>query len=511
MLVGVLGVAAGLAIPASASAGVPGPTNFTVNDDNTGKGPEGANCSAAQFQSIQAAVTAAAPGDTILVCSGTYNETVTINKDELTLRGAQAGNDARSRSGEESTITDGGVSINAMDVEFDGFTVEDASDPSVGLGINTNGASGARILNNIVRSNTIGLTLGNTGGNDQAIVRKNLFADNNDGLGVAPGAGNGISSDTGASNVLIEENRFTGHDNASILFAGGDQATQRGIDILDNQFVNDSAIAFFGGSAITVNGNRISGSGTVDLDGDPGTPETDEASSVFFASVLGASVKRNRITGEPNSAVRIGSFGGPESEDISVVGNTLVNNGFGVRVTEGAYDGPMRIEFNRIYRNGRADADNNGMGDGAGVANEDTTGDASDPEIDAENNWWGCNEGANKDGCDTTTGVVDAVPHLVLRLRVSKTKLRSGKTATVKADLRRNSEGENFGTRSLFPDGTKIRFKGKRGKVTPRSARTFQAQAVSSFRAKGKGRGKVTASLDAEKVTQQIKVKSKRR
>ncbi|MDQ3758341.1 MAG: right-handed parallel beta-helix repeat-containing protein [Actinomycetota bacterium] len=499
LLVGALGVAAGLALPTSASAGI---TNVTVNDDDTGTGPEGANCATAQFQSIQAAVTVAAPGDTILVCSGTYNETVTINKDELTLRGAQAGNDARSRSGEESTITGGGVSINAMDVEFDGFTVEDANDPSVGSGINTNGASGVRILNNIIRSNTFGLSLSNPGG-DQAIVRKNLFADNND-----PGSasGNGIYSDTGASNVLIEENRFTGHDNGSILFVGGDQSTQRGIDILDNRIVNDSAILLFAVSGATVNGNRISGSNLVDDDGDPGTPEQDAASSVFFASVQGASVKRNRITGEPNSAVRIGSFGTGPSEDISIVGNTLVNNGFGVRATDDGADGPIRIEFNRIFRND------------TGVANEDATQDASDPRFDAENNWWGCNEGANEDGCDTTTGNnIDDEPHLVLTLRVGETTLRSGETTKVRADLRRNSEGENFGKRSLFPDGTKIRFGAefpdgdRQSTVTPRSDRTFQALASTTFRARGKDNGGVFARLDAETVKQNIRIKRKRR
>jgi hypothetical protein len=48
-------------------------------------------CPNAQYQSIQAAVTAAKPGDTVNVCSGTYHEQVTINK-KLTVQGFETTN-----------------------------------------------------------------------------------------------------------------------------------------------------------------------------------------------------------------------------------------------------------------------------------------------------------------------------------------------------------------------------------------------------------------------------------
>jgi hypothetical protein len=40
-------------------------------------------------------------------------------------------------------------------------------------------------------------------------------------------------------------------------------------------------------------------------------------------------------------------------------------------------------------------------------------------------NWWGCNEGPNEEGCDTIagTGMVDANPWLVLRLAADPTLL----------------------------------------------------------------------------------------
>lgn len=61
---------------------------------------------------ISAAVTAAAPFDTIRVAAGVYNEVVIVNK-PVQLLGAQAGVDARTRSGiasTESVVTSSNVS-----------------------------------------------------------------------------------------------------------------------------------------------------------------------------------------------------------------------------------------------------------------------------------------------------------------------------------------------------------------------------------------------------------------
>lgn len=62
-------------------------TNLWVNIEETLPVPPGNGCEHAGFKSIQAAVTAASPGDTIRVCRGTYEEQVTIptGKNNLTL------------------------------------------------------------------------------------------------------------------------------------------------------------------------------------------------------------------------------------------------------------------------------------------------------------------------------------------------------------------------------------------------------------------------------------------
>ena len=70
VLVGLAGV--GRVAPASAST-------LTVDRDHV-------QCPGAQFSSIEAAVQAAAPGDTVVVCPDTYDESVTIDK-PLTIQG----------------------------------------------------------------------------------------------------------------------------------------------------------------------------------------------------------------------------------------------------------------------------------------------------------------------------------------------------------------------------------------------------------------------------------------
>src|SRR5947207_1453709 len=123
------------------------------------------------YTTIQAAVNAASAGDTIKVADATYNEAVDINK-SLTLQGAQAGVDARTRSGSESTITNscGPVRIEADNVTLDGFTVQGSTDPDpctlAGIWMNPSFSStqgGAQILNNIVQNNISGIELDNIG------------------------------------------------------------------------------------------------------------------------------------------------------------------------------------------------------------------------------------------------------------------------------------------------------------------------------------------------------------
>src|SRR5215217_6730633 len=102
------------------------------------------------YATIQAAVDAALPGAVVTVDAGVYPEMVVVNK-KLTLRGAQAGEDARSNiragGGADETVvtgallpsglTSGGFQILASGVTVDGFTVhgQTSTDDFTGAGI----------------------------------------------------------------------------------------------------------------------------------------------------------------------------------------------------------------------------------------------------------------------------------------------------------------------------------------------------------------------------------------
>lgn len=74
-----LGLASAVAVAAMAlGPGQAFAATLEVDDDKV-------QCKKAPFTSIQAAVTAASPGDSIKVCPGTYTEQVTVNKDGLKL------------------------------------------------------------------------------------------------------------------------------------------------------------------------------------------------------------------------------------------------------------------------------------------------------------------------------------------------------------------------------------------------------------------------------------------
>src|SRR3954468_1360786 len=117
---------------------------------------------ATNYATIQAAINVAASGAVINVDPGTYIEQITISK-PLTLRGSQAGIDARSTTRKNEAILTGikvtsgvtnALKISASNVTIDGFTIQgqttQATDTSAGV-IIAPGVSGTRFVNNIVQ------------------------------------------------------------------------------------------------------------------------------------------------------------------------------------------------------------------------------------------------------------------------------------------------------------------------------------------------------------------------
>jgi parallel beta-helix repeat protein len=142
--------------------------------DPSGVGPGGLSA----YTTIQAAVNAAASGQTIVVDAATYTENVTIATSGLTLVGAQAGiNPVPGRTGGKSVL-DGYITITGAGVTVDGFTVNSTGQWAIEVG-GTSAPSvpaiNCIIVDNIVNNTgTYGIQIGAEGG--PCTTRVNLFA-----------------------------------------------------------------------------------------------------------------------------------------------------------------------------------------------------------------------------------------------------------------------------------------------------------------------------------------------
>jgi hypothetical protein len=338
------------------------------------------------YSTIQAAVDAALSGAVITVDAGSYKESVVIGK-SLTIKGAQAGVDARSNTrlsgatSAESVITGAGsgtsvtpaFKIIANDVTIDGFTVQGETSASAtgGIVLGPN-IAGAHILNNIVQNNVAGMVLSNNSSTDPAVIQYNVFRNNNN---AGDNGGRGIYTDESyfgsqLTNVTIDSNSFqknqgstgtTGFE-AAIAIEPSVAGITSNIRITNNTFDNNGkAVLFFHTSNITFNGNIVTNtqdqwSGIVRFEGDDNN----------------VTIKNNLIYNNTGPGIAIDSKGVPGT-----------NSGF-------------VINNNNIYGNNYVWPDSIGV-----IVNASTYVGT----LDARNNYWGSSSGPSGQGPGTGDGV----------------------------------------------------------------------------------------------------------
>lgn len=361
---------------------------FIVDDDFAGDNP-----AARMYDTIQEAVDAAATpigtraGDIIVVRPGIYDENVVVDK-RLTLMGSFApslpfiGSNPNPYDPAvnpnvaaiiDPTTAGAAITVTASGAIVQGFTLANFEGTADSQGVVVTETTGVRIMRNVILDQTIGVSLDtsdastNTGALKQTWVYGNTFRDNNT-AGAA--AGNGIYADAGIRNVLISANKFTGHENASIIIISDATTTvNTNVTISANQIgdqfagLNDSAIILANLRNSTVSSNilrNIYNNGT----------------GIFFAggssnvTVVGNNLQNGAFTGINVRYLPGDYFVAAPNTRLFIQGNIVSNFGDGgIRLRDGSFENIVR--YNVVYGNGfGATAADVGDGFGSGITLE---------------------------------------------------------------------------------------------------------------------------------------------
>jgi hypothetical protein len=357
------------------------------------------------YPTIQKAIDAASDGDTVKVAAGLYEENVVIDVTDksLTLEGAQAGVDARTRSGADETIIEpdkdeAGISIITTDnrvVVIDGLTVQ-------------NGAHG------IINSEFVEAGLGVK----SDITVKNVRVLNPGEFGI---------SLTYTINTTV---KYCYVENADIAINAGavmnhppTVATFRNNEVVNSRF---GITGYLEHSLIEGNLIRDFSNGGVGIS----------------CQCLNTEIKNNTVTGYVKGTALTfeqSHHDRPISENVTVKGNTFTGNQRGIYVWSDQTElKGITVNFNNI-------ADNSWRG----VRND------GGETLDATRNWWGNASGPyhwdiNPDGeGDSVSDSVDFEPWLGAPLVTVKTETVTGTNDTVDAKDEADTEVVVNGTATV--------------------------------------------------------------
>ena len=305
------------------------------------------------YKTIAAGVNAASAGDTVEVQSGTYTESVTVDK-ALTIRATAP--DATVIPG--PSYNDPGFKLQANNITIEGFTIGDRSAMSPTIGIDVAGTSGARIVDDNLIHNQRGVSLG---GASNVLVSDTRFSDNN---GSGPNDNAALWGDA-VTGITVEGSTFTGHTNTAINLAGSSDVTITASTFTDN-----------GNVAVIQDDNNVTVSGN--------TGTLMRASGVYLNHSNNVTVSGNDLAAKGGGNGISFAAGSAGSTAVQVTGNTLRGFVRGLNVASGALNGTGALVA----------TDNAFLTATTGVRNQDTV------LVDAHHNWWGAASGP----ADATAG-----------------------------------------------------------------------------------------------------------
>jgi parallel beta-helix repeat protein len=308
-------------------------------------------CGAGSYSTIGAAVSAAAAGDTVLVCPGTYRELVTVPAGKpLTIEGA--GHPVVDAAGLSDTATGqySGVLIQAQGTTVEGLTVENA----LGEGILAQGSNAAPVTHVTIRDNKV---KGNDQGNPSGgVISTSPYAECNAAGGVPGDCGEGIHLWTVADSVV----------------SGNDVSGNGGGILLTDEFGPTHGNLIAGN---TVTGNAFDCGVTLaghNPGAAPGGVPAPAAAGVYGNTVAHNVSAGNGVRGEGGGVLLATPLPGGAVYDNKVIGNYLTGNALsGVTVHSHA----PGEDLNGNVVSGNVIATNNVNGDREGAPfDTETTG-----------------------------------------------------------------------------------------------------------------------------------------
>lgn len=486
------------------------------------------------FDTIQAGIDAVSSGGIVHVLAGEYVENVAVDKPveiagvgqaDVSVYPALSNPDCR--FGGSGSICSGGTpmasnvfQVEANDVIIHGLTV-DGDNPALTSGVVRGGAD-LDARNGIIHNHSIGSfdnteiysttvrniylrgiyisstlsvgfyihdnTVHNVQGESQSIaimnwgssgiIDGNLVYDSNDGI-----TANHSTGTLYLNNEVYNSGSGIHSDNNGSMGGAGDWLT-------DN-YVHDCAVngygiwAFYPYEDITLSSNIVENC-TVGL-----TFSGSAGGTAYFTENI---VDGMNLPGSVGVYHTTNMFGYGSSDSTAVfTRNTIINNDYSFYLESDLnYVLNSEIHFNRIVWNLY----------GAEIGGEGTFA------VNAENNWWGCNEGPGQETCEPVNVVVDADPWLVLSATALPESIRPSETSTFNANLIWNSDGIDTSSINYLPDGLAVTFTGDPlGVLSPLSALTEDASASSVFTAgQDAGIATLSATVDLYTVTDTVTI-----
>lgn len=280
---------------------------------------------------------------------------------------------------------------------------------------------------------------------------------------------------------------------AILAYSSGDITVTNNNQLLNN---DGGIYSWTPGESAIITGNTIENARYSGIDIDEGS----------------ATINSNWINGNasgPRNGIVVGSYiGATETSSATILQNSITNPTLSgiLLYDEDTADGIIPtavVHFNRI--SGNATGLNNTL---------------SSSNIDATNNFWGCNDGPNNIGCDTTTGAVTVSPWLQLTHTVaSASPINTGQTSDISGtSLRWNSANQD--TYNSLPgnphviDGLTVNYSVTNGTINNPSSTFTNGLAngtpITTFTAGGpfqtETTGVVTAKIDNAEDTASITI-----